>query len=100
MGTFTNPTIYCQKNNCKRLPGMIQRQRFRSFMRIQDTKYFHIRGRRSTLFVEIPGGFCHKTLPQVTNNTKALMALDQLLLERLSANTGNLLDDEELIGEY
>lgn len=26
------------------------------------------------------------------------MALDQLLLERLSANTGNLLDDEELIG--
>lgn len=35
---------------------------------------------------------------QVTNNTKALMALDQLLLERLSANTGNLLDDEELIG--
>lgn len=27
------------------------------------------------------------------------MALDQLLLERLSANTGNLLDDEELIGE-
>ena len=37
---------------------------------------------------------------QVTNNTKALMALDQLLLERLSANTGNLLDDEELIGGY
>lgn len=28
------------------------------------------------------------------------MALDQLLLERLSANTGNLLDDEELIGEH
>lgn len=27
------------------------------------------------------------------------MALDQLLLERLSANAGNLLDDEELIGE-
>lgn len=27
------------------------------------------------------------------------MSLDQLLLERLSANTGNLLDDEELIGE-
>ena len=69
-------------------------------MRNQDTKYFLIRGRRSTLFIEIPGGFCHKTLPQVTNNTKALMALDQLLLERLSANTGNLLDDEELIGEY
>ncbi|CAM9708915.1 unnamed protein product, partial [Ectocarpus fasciculatus] len=37
-------------------------------------------------------------LEEVTNNTKALMALDQLLLERLSANTGNLLDDEELIG--
>lgn len=41
----------------------------------------------------------NRTLQQVTNNTKALMALDQLLLERLSANTGNLLDDEELIGE-
>lgn len=40
------------------------------------------------------------TLQQVTNNTKALMALDQLLLERLSANTGNLLDDEELIGGF
>ncbi|CAN0438741.1 unnamed protein product [Ascophyllum nodosum] len=37
-------------------------------------------------------------LGEVTNNTKALMALDQLLLERLSANTGNFLDDEELIG--
>lgn len=36
----------------------------------------------------------------MTSNTKALMALDQLLLERLSANTGNLLDDEELIGEH
>jgi dynein heavy chain len=34
---------------------------------------------------------------EVTSNTKALLKLDQLLLERLSANTGNLLDDEELI---
>ncbi|GLD99919.1 hypothetical protein PINS_up008647 [Pythium insidiosum] len=30
-------------------------------------------------------------------NTKALLALDSLLLDRLSANTGNLLDDLELI---
>ena len=37
-------------------------------------------------------------LEDVTNNTKALLQLDQLLLERLSENTGNLLDDEELIG--
>ncbi|CAM9817901.1 unnamed protein product, partial [Chrysoparadoxa australica] len=36
-------------------------------------------------------------LKEVTNNTKALLMLDELLLERLSANTGNLLDDEELI---
>ena len=36
-------------------------------------------------------------LEDVTNNTKALVRLDQLLLERLSENTGNLLDDEELI---
>jgi dynein heavy chain, axonemal len=36
-------------------------------------------------------------LADVTNNTKALLKLDELLLERLSANTGNLLDDEELI---
>ncbi|CAN0048364.1 unnamed protein product, partial [Choristocarpus tenellus] len=35
-------------------------------------------------------------LEEVTNNTKSLMVLDELLLERLSANTGNLLDDEEL----
>ena len=34
---------------------------------------------------------------EVSSNTKALLHLDQLLLERLSANTGNLLDDEELI---
>ncbi|CAL1160609.1 unnamed protein product [Cladocopium goreaui] len=32
-----------------------------------------------------------------TNNTKALQALGQLLLERLSSSKGNLLDDQELI---
>ena len=36
-------------------------------------------------------------LEDVNNNTKALLKLDQMLLERLSENTGNLLDDEELI---
>jgi dynein heavy chain len=36
-------------------------------------------------------------LEEVTNNTKSLLKLDQMLLERLSENTGNLLDDEELI---
>ena len=36
-------------------------------------------------------------LEEVNNNTKALIRLDQLLLERLSENTGNLLDDDELI---
>jgi dynein heavy chain len=36
-------------------------------------------------------------LEEVTNNTKALVRLDQLLLVRLTENTGNLLDDEELI---
>jgi dynein heavy chain len=36
-------------------------------------------------------------LNDVATNTKALLRLDELLLERLSANTGNLLDDEELI---
>mmetsp|Transcript_23212 Transcript_23212/g.34068 ORF Transcript_23212/g.34068 Transcript_23212/m.34068 type:complete len:1122 (+) Transcript_23212:47-3412(+) len=36
-------------------------------------------------------------LEDVTGNTKALIQLDQLLLERLTENTGNLLDDEELI---
>jgi dynein heavy chain len=36
-------------------------------------------------------------LEEVTNNTKSLVHLDQMLLERLSENTGNLLDDEELI---
>ena len=37
-------------------------------------------------------------LEDVTGNTKALLHLDQMLLERLSENSGNLLDDEELIG--
>ena len=36
-------------------------------------------------------------LEEVTGNTKALLRLDQMLLVRLSENTGNLLDDEELI---
>ena len=36
-------------------------------------------------------------LSEVATNTKALLTLDALLLERLSANDGNLLDDEELI---
>ena len=39
-----------------------------------------------------------QVLEDVTGNTKALLKLDQMLLERLSENTGNLLDDEELIG--
>ncbi|KAG9402276.1 hypothetical protein AC1031_006904 [Aphanomyces cochlioides] len=34
----------------------------------------------------------------VNMNTKALLALDGLLLERLASNAGNLLDDLELIG--
>jgi dynein heavy chain len=37
-------------------------------------------------------------LEEVNGNTKSLLRLDQMLLERLSENTGNLLDDEELIG--
>eukprot|EP01040_Poterioochromonas_malhamensis_P004773 gene4773-5123_t len=37
-------------------------------------------------------------LEEVNSNTKALMALDASLLERLTSNTGNLLEDEELIG--
>jgi dynein heavy chain len=36
-------------------------------------------------------------MEEVTNNTKALIRLDQMLLERLSENSGNLLEDEELI---
>jgi len=36
-------------------------------------------------------------LEEVNNNTKALMQLDASLLERLTSNTGNLLEDEDLI---
>lgn len=36
-------------------------------------------------------------LEEVNANTKSLLALDALLLERLTANSGNLLDDEDLI---
>jgi len=36
-------------------------------------------------------------LKEVTNNTKALQILDKQLLQRLSASSGNLLDDVELI---
>ncbi|KAJ8600462.1 hypothetical protein CTAYLR_001460 [Chrysophaeum taylorii] len=36
-------------------------------------------------------------LQEVNSNTKALLALDASLLERLTSNTGNLLEDEELI---
>merc|ERR1719174_2571497 len=35
---------------------------------------------------------------QVTVNTKALIKLDADLLERLTSGTGNLLDDDELVG--
>ena len=38
-----------------------------------------------------------QVLSDVNSNTKALLDLDTRLLERLSSNTGNLLDDEELI---
>ena len=37
-------------------------------------------------------------LEEVNSNTKALLALDASLLERLTSNSGNLLEDEELIG--
>ena len=40
----------------------------------------------------------NSVLEEVNLNTKALMALDASLLERLTSNTGNLLEDEELIG--
>merc|ERR1711871_1831863 len=37
-------------------------------------------------------------LEEVNSNTKALLALDASLLERLTSNTGNLLEDDELVG--
>ena len=39
-----------------------------------------------------------QVLEDVNTNTKSLLALDASLLERLTSNTGNLLEDEELIG--
>lgn len=39
-----------------------------------------------------------QVLAEVTSNTKSLLQLDALLLERLTSNSGNLLDDVELIG--
>lgn len=39
----------------------------------------------------------NSVLEEVNLNTKSLMALDASLLERLTSNTGNLLEDEELI---
>jgi dynein heavy chain len=40
----------------------------------------------------------NQVLAEVNENTKALLLLDSQLLERLTSNTGNLLDDPELIG--
>merc|ERR1711998_382742 len=40
----------------------------------------------------------NQVLQEVNSNTKALLSLDASLLERLTSNTGNLLEDEELIG--
>ncbi|KAL7522596.1 hypothetical protein ACHAWX_007291 [Stephanocyclus meneghinianus] len=39
-----------------------------------------------------------QVLEEVNANTKSLMVLDASLLERLTSNTGDLLDDEELVG--
>jgi dynein heavy chain len=38
-----------------------------------------------------------RVLEDVNSNTRSLMLLDESLLERLTSNTGDLLDDEELI---
>lgn len=35
---------------------------------------------------------------QVTQNTKSLLKLDTVLLQRLTSNDGNLLDDDDLVG--
>merc|ERR1711988_742721 len=40
----------------------------------------------------------NSVLEEVNSNTKALLALDASLLQRLTSNKGNLLQDEELIG--
>ena len=43
----------------------------------------------------------NQVLAEVNQNTKALLELDAQLLDRLSSNTGNLLDDDELVdGAY
>ena len=39
-----------------------------------------------------------QVLEEVNSNRKALMQLDASLLERLTSNTGNLLEDDELVG--
>ena len=39
-----------------------------------------------------------QVLEEVNGNRKALLQLDAALLERLTANTGNLLEDDELVG--
>ena len=39
-----------------------------------------------------------EVVEQVAKNTKVLISLDAKLLQRLSQNDGNLLDDDELIG--
>jgi len=39
----------------------------------------------------------NQVLQEVNTNTKSLLHLDAMLLERLTSNTGNLLEDEELI---
>merc|ERR1719253_1274035 len=38
-----------------------------------------------------------QVLEEVNSNTKSLMLLDASLLERLTSNTGDLLEDEELV---
>ena len=40
----------------------------------------------------------NQVLEEVNANTKSLLALDASLLQRLTAGSGNLLDDEELVG--
>lgn len=55
----------------------------------------------STLSVDSLSSSCVasiQVLEEVNSNRKALMMLDASLLERLTSNTGNLLEDEELIG--